>query len=165
LAATDWYWEQDKGRPVHPRVGPGVLERARDPLVTAPCGREAEDGWNSSSSAPSAGPHRGTHTPFLDVQLDHVSNKGVKRSYRVSRHATFGCGLQLIGYRGFWGVEIPNFFFSNVRRVLSSTDSIVGANRQNLTAEMAAPAVSAALQGGPREAVMCGEGVLLTVVR
>ena len=104
--ATDWYWEQDKdGR--FTRVSGPVLEMLGmrvDPLVDGSPPVENDDGWNLVQRADLQA-RIAARTPFLDVQLDHVSSKGVKRSYRVSGTPMFDAGCTFIGYRGF-GVEI-----------------------------------------------------------
>lgn len=104
--ATDWYWEQDKeGR--FTRVSGPVLEMLGmrvDPLVDGPEAPAADDGWNLVQRG-DLQTRIAARTPFLDVQLDHVSPKGVKRSYRVSGTPMFDGACNFIGYRGF-GVEI-----------------------------------------------------------
>ena len=103
--ATDWYWEQDKdGRFI--RVSGPVLEMLGmrvDPLVDSP-ESAADDGWNLVQRADLQA-RIAARTPFLDVQLDHVSVTGVRRSYRVSGTPMFDAACSFIGYRGF-GVEI-----------------------------------------------------------
>jgi len=77
-----------------------------DPLVDGPAAPDVEDGWNLVQRADLQA-RITARTPFLDVQLDHISAKGVKRSYRVSGTPMFDAGCTFIGYRGF-GVEILN---------------------------------------------------------